>query len=264
MTTLPFYQVDAFTESAFHGNPAAVIILDSWLEDRILQYIAAENNLSETAFLVKKDEDYSIRWFTPAAEVELCGHATLASAHILFTYYEKSSSRLRFDTLFSGPLFVERDGARLTLDFPADPPEQVDMPESIVQGLRARPEAAFLGKTDYMFVFESQEQIEALDPDFRLLSSLRARGIICTAPGKNVDFVSRFFAPSIDIDEDPVTGSAHTTLTPYWAKRLKRNEFTALQLSARGGELFCRMDGNRVRISGNAVIVIEGKLMLQT
>lgn len=264
MITLPIYQVDAFTERAFHGNPAAVIILDSWLEDRILQEIAAENNLSETAFLVKKGNNYLIRWFTPAAEVELCGHATLASAHILFTYFEKNSSKLRFDTLFSGPLFVERDGTRLTLDFPADKSEPVDIPESIVQGLGARPEAAFLGRTDYMFVYKTQQQIEALNPDFRLLSSLQARGVICTAPGNKVDFVSRFFAPSIDIDEDPVTGSAHTTLTPYWAKRLNRNEFIALQLSARGGELFCRMDGNRVRISGNAVIVIEGQLMLET
>lgn len=262
MKTFPFYQVDAFASELFKGNPAAVIILDYWLDDLILQRIGAENNLSETAFLVKADGHYELRWFTPMVEVALCGHATLASAHILFKYFETEAVRLEFETRHSGSLFVERDGSRLVLDFPADKIKPVDLPAAFIEAMGENPTEIYKGRSDYMLVYENQRQIEELTPDFYRLKSFESRGIIATAPGDDVDFVSRFFAPAIDIDEDPVTGSAHTTMAPYWAERLNKCELSALQVSARGGELSCRVKGNRVLIGGDAVIYLEGKVNL--
>ena len=262
MNTLPFYQVDAFASELFKGNPAAVIILDHWLDDLILQRIGAENNLSETAFLVKADGHYELRWFTPVVEVALCGHATLASAHILFKYFETEAVRLEFETRHSGSLFVERDGSRLVLDFPADKIKPIDLPSSFIEAMGEKPREIYQGRSDYMLVYESQRQIEELTPDFYKLKSFESRGIIATATGDDVDFISRFFAPAIDIDEDPVTGSAHTTMAPYWAERLNKSELSARQVSARGGELSCRVKGDRVHIGGDAVIYLEGKVNL--
>ena len=262
MNTLPFYQVDAFASELFKGNPAAVIILDHWLDDRVLQNIGAENNLSETAFLLKTDDHYELRWFTPMVEVDLCGHATLASAHILFKYFETEAVRLEFETRHSGNLFVERDGSRLVMDFPADIIKPVVLPGAFIEAMGEEPGEIYQGRSDYMLVYESQRQIEELAPDFYKLKSFESRGIIATAPGDDVDFVSRFFAPAIDIDEDPVTGSAHTTMAPYWAERLNKSELAALQVSQRGGELWCRVQGDRVHIGGDAVIYLEGKVNL--
>jgi PhzF family phenazine biosynthesis protein len=254
------YQVDAFvTGSSFSGNPAAVCPLDSWIPDGLMQNIAAENNLAETAFFVKEGDGYHIRWFTPAVEVDLCGHATLAAAHVLFHHENHSGDRIIFSSR-SGELRVTRQGELLTLDFPSDPPVSIAAPEVLTEGLRKAPLEVLKGKTDFVAVFGTEEEVLALEPDFRTLARAGGRGVIATAPGKSSDFVSRFFAPQCGIDEDPVTGSAYTTLSPFWAERLSRHEFDALQLSRRKGLLHCRLKGSRVEISGRSTTYLQGEI----
>jgi len=254
---LRMYQIDAFTDKLFHGNPAAVCPLREWLTDDRMQNIATENNLSETAFFIPKDSRYHIRWFTPAVEVDLCGHATLASGYVLFHLEGFAGQVVEFDSR-SGVLAVRRDGDLLTLDFPVDTPAEVEAPDELVRALGVRPLAAWRGKADYMLVYGSQLEIERINPDFGLLSRVPARGIIVTAEGEEADFVSRFFGPRAGVNEDPVTGSAHTTLTPYWAARLGKQELRAIQVSRRRGWLQCRMAGDRVEISGQARAYLEG------
>jgi PhzF family phenazine biosynthesis protein len=254
------YQVDAFATEVFKGNPAAVCICDRWPDPKLMQQVANENNLSETAFAVPEGDCYEIRWFTPEMEVELCGHATLATAHVLFNHMDYEGDLICFNTLYSGRLTVRRSGALLTLDFPADTMEAMVVPELIVTALQTPPLKAFRGKTDFMFVFASQSEIEKMQPDFGLLAQVGGRGVIVTALGNEVDFVSRFFAPQTGINEDPVTGSAHTALIPYWSKVLGKKELTARQLSARGGDLVCEDKGDRVNISGHAVTYMIGEV----
>jgi PhzF family phenazine biosynthesis protein len=259
---IPIYQVDAFTDQLFSGNPAAVCPLDLWPSDDILQNIAAENNLSETAFFRKRDKLFEIRWFTPLAEVELCGHATLAAAHVLFNHLNFAGDRLIFDSGYSGRLAVSKKGELLTLDFPVDHIEPALPPDHLIHAMGIKPLEIWKGKTDYLLYYPSQEDIEEISPDFVMLKKTEARGIIITAPGYECDFVSRFFAPLVGIDEDPVTGSAHTSLVPFWAHRLNQLEFEARQLSARGGFLECQLMGERVLISGRSCTYMIGSITL--
>jgi PhzF family phenazine biosynthesis protein len=253
------YQVDAFTEKLFGGNPAAVCPLDAWPSDETMQKIALENNLSETAFFVKEGDRFRLRWFTPAVEVEMCGHATLATGFVLFEVEGFAAPAIEFETR-SGLLTVRRDGPRLTLNFPADRPVPADLPAGMVEALGARPVEAYKGRTDYMLVYGSEAEVEALAPDFGRLVRVPARGVIVTAKGDKVDFVSRFFAPQVGINEDPVTGSAHTTLTPYWAAKLGKAELEAVQLSKRRGRLWVKNLGERVDISGQARLYLRGEI----
>lgn len=261
MKSLPIYQIDAFTNHLFGGNPAAVVPLQEWLPEALMQKIAMENNLSETAFFMKDPSGYHIRWFTPLSEVRLCGHATLATAHVLFRHLDIKENNIEF-TSKSGPLTVTREGEKLTLDFPADEMQSVDPPGDLVMAIGQMPVETFKGKTDYMLVYESQQEIENMEPDMGRLIRTDARGVIVTAPGKEVDFVSRFFAPQVGVPEDPVTGSAHTSLTPYWSKRLNKSTLSATQLSKRKGELTLRLDGDRIKISGNAVTYLHGTIQI--
>lgn len=254
------YQVDAFSNQLFAGNPAAICPLDKWLDTTLMQSIAAENNLSETAFFVGGGGRYDLRWFTPTLEVDLCGHATLAAAYVIFHYLEPDLDVVEFDSR-SGVLLVQRMGAQLQMDFPAEWVTACSAPEPLVAGLGVKPLAVFKGK-DYLVVLESEQQLRELTPDFRLLAQLDLRGIIVTAAGEAVDFVSRFFAPNAGIDEDPVTGSAHCALTPYWADRLDRNPLQAQQLSGRGGSLLCQLDGQRVRLSGQCTAYMVADLFI--
>jgi PhzF family phenazine biosynthesis protein len=257
---IPIHQVDAFTSELFRGNPAAICPLESWLDDATLQSIAAENNLSETAFLVGGNGEYQIRWMTPAQEVDLCGHATLASAFVLFGDAEKGRDELVFRSK-SGELRVRRESDLLTLDFPSRPPEPALASAELLEGLGRTPREVWAAR-DYLAVFESEEEVRALAPDFHRLRQVDRFAIIVTAPGSRVDFVSRFFAPGRGIDEDPVTGSAHCTLVPFWARRLGKKRLHALQVSPRGGELFCEDRGDRVAISGRAVRFLQGTIEL--
>ena len=255
----PLYQIDAFTSRVFGGNPAAVCPLETWPDDATMQAIALENNLSETAFFVEAADHFDLRWFTPAAEVDLCGHATLATAHLLFNELEIRGAAVHFETR-SGRLTVSRDGDLLVMNFPAAPPQPCAAPEDLTAALGAAP-GAVLAAGDYLAVFASEAEVRALAPEFARLARLDRRGVIATAAGAagtDVDFVSRFFAPKFGIPEDPVTGSAHCTLTPYWAKRLGKPILSAHQVSARGGELVCEDQGERVLISGRAVTYLEG------
>ena len=258
---MKLYQVDAFSNGLFTGNPAAVCPLSEWLSDELMQNIAMENNLAETAFYVKENDHFRIRWFTPAVEVDLCGHATLAAAHVLFHHENFKGNEILF-TSRSGILKVSKENEKLTLDFPVDEFTQVAMTDEMVSGFNISPKEIFKGKTDYLFIYESEAQVLELFPDFKLMAQLEARGIIVTAKGYKVDFVSRFFAPQSGIDEDPVTGSAHTTLTPYWSKILNKTKMTAMQVSKRKGYLECELKGNRVLISGKAVTFFEGEIRL--
>ncbi|HZD41863.1 MAG TPA: PhzF family phenazine biosynthesis protein [Terriglobales bacterium] len=258
---VPIYQIDAFAERPFQGNPAAVCPLEDWLSDDLLQSIAEENNLSETAFYVGRNGAYELRWFTPSKEVDLCGHATLAAAHVLFEAGRLEESRVTFQSR-SGPLRVFREGGVLTLDFPARPAVRCEVPPLMTDGLGAMPRECYRAM-DYMAVFESEDVIRGLAPDFRRLQSLDLRGVIVTSAGKTSDFVSRFFAPNYGIDEDPVTGSAHCTLAPYWADRLGKSIMTAQQLSKRAGKLRCRVEGERVFISGQTVSYLEGTIKIE-
>jgi PhzF family phenazine biosynthesis protein len=257
---LPLLIVDAFAGELFRGNPAAVCPLEKWMPDTTLQNIAVENNLSETAFIVPHGDEFELRWFTPTVEVDLCGHATLAAAFVLFTERKCSGNEICFQTR-SGVLKVSRAGDILTLDFPSRPPEPCTLPEALLRGLGARPTAVFKSR-DYLAVFDSAEAVRALKPDFAALKTLDCLGIIATAQGDDCDFVSRFFAPRAGIDEDPVTGSAHCTLIPFWAQRLGRTKMFACQISQRGGELFCELVGDRVRIGGKAVLYLRGEIVL--
>jgi len=259
---IPIYQVDAFTDRIFSGNPAAVCPLDYWPADELLQQIAAENNLSETAFFKKRDDLFEIRWFTPVSEVELCGHATLAAAHVLFNHLHFKGDHLIFESAFSGKLEVSRTKDLLTLNFPADRVEPALPPDHLFESLGRRPLEIWKGKSDYLLYYQSQEDIEEITPDFGKLQAVEARGIIITAPGYEYDFVSRFFAPKVGINEDPVTGSAHTTLVPYWAHRLNKLKFESRQLSTRVGNLECQLMGKRVLISGRACTYLTGSINL--
>ncbi len=258
---IKIYQIDAFADKIFSGNPAAVCPLDNWLPDETLQNIAMENNLAETAFYVNEKEGLRIRWFTPTVEVDLCGHATLATAFVLFHHENYDGDKIVFNSR-SGPLTVEKTGDVLTLNFPVDKLVEVAALPVLEQGLGIKPTKTFKGKTDYMLVFEREEQIKNMNPDFKLIGTVEARGIIVTAKGNTVDFVSRFFGPQSGMDEDPVTGSAHTSLSPYWAKVLNKTEFTALQLSKRQGKLKCKLLGDRVEISGTAKSFLTGTIFI--
>lgn len=257
---LTLYQVDAFADRLFRGNPAAVCPLEHWLPAPTLQAIAMENNLSETAFIVHEAPGWRIRWFTPTAEVKLCGHATLAAAFVYFREINNTTDRVVFDSL-SGHLSVTRDNERLTLDFPVQQAEPVPAPAILAQALGAEP-LETLAAEDWLVVLDSEESVRNLRPDMRLLAQLERRGVIVTARGRECDFVSRFFAPKYGIDEDPVTGSAHTLLTPYWAARLGRERLHARQLSSRGGELYCESHGQRVKISGKVIPYLRGTITL--
>lgn len=256
------YQVDAFAEEVFTGNPAAVCPLDDWLSDEVMQKIGMENNLAETAFFVNKGDHYELRWFTPLVEVDLCGHATLAAAYVLFHHEGHESDVIQFHSPRSGPLTVTRKGDLLTLNFPTDKLEEIPISEAILSCLGQRPKAAFKGLTDYLLVFENEQQIREATPDMVKIEALGGRGTIITAPGDEMDFVSRFFAPQCGVPEDPVTGSAHTTLTPYWAKQLNKTEMTAMQISTRKGRLKCTYLNDRVELSGKAKLYLEGAIAL--
>ncbi|MDD2813075.1 MAG: PhzF family phenazine biosynthesis protein [Bacteroidales bacterium] len=255
----PIYQVDAFASRLFSGNPAAVVPMDEWPDDEVLQRIATENNLSETAFFIPAGDHFHLRWFTPTVEVDLCGHATLATAHVLFKEREWPADQLLFESR-SGMLRVYRESGRYILDFPFDEAEPVEAPKGLIESIGKEPLYVYRGKTDYLLIYDKQSDIERLKPDFQALSKVEARGVIVSAPGEWVDFVSRFFCPQVGIHEDPVTGSAHTTLTPYWSRQLAKQELTARQLSERGGDLICRNRGNRIEIAGEAVTYLRGEI----
>ncbi|MEM9219454.1 MAG: PhzF family phenazine biosynthesis protein [Cyanobacteria bacterium P01_F01_bin.150] len=281
VTQLPMYQVDAFASRVFSGNPAAIVVLEEssqWLEDKVMQAIAAENNLSETAFIKRRENDtYDIRWFTPTVEVDLCGHATLASAHVIFSHLNHSSATVSFSCK-SGALSVEKKGDVLALNFPTDilqpvalaDSENREVVEAIATGLSLTPLEIYRGRDDYLIIADNEYQITALKPDMAIVSTIPARGIIVSAPGTAADFVSRFFAPQSGIPEDPVTGSAHTSLIPYWSKKLGKTTLKAQQLSARGGELFCLDRGacseyggtKRVEIGGHAQTFMMGQIFV--
>ncbi len=258
---IKIYQIDAFADKIFSGNPAAVCPLNEWLPDELLQNIAMENNLAETAFYVNEKEGLRIRWFTPTIEVDLCGHATLATAFVLFYHENYSGEKIVFNSR-SGPLTITKSDEVLTLNFPVDTLVEVNSIPELEQGLGVKPLKTFKGKTDFMLVFENEDQIKNMNPDFKLIGTVNTRGIIVTAKGDNVDFVSRFFGPQSGMDEDPVTGSAHTSLSPYWAKVLNKTEFTALQLSKRLGKLKCKLLGDRVEISGTAKLFLVGTISI--
>jgi len=259
---IPIYQVDAFSETIFSGNPAAVCPLEKWPDDQLLQNIAAENNLSETAFLVRKERATEIRWFTPVAEVELCGHATLASAHVLFHHIGFQGDTIHFQSRYSGELTVSKKRNLLELNFPVDQLEPALPPEGLISAIGKKPLEIWKGKKDYLLYYGSQEDVEELAPDFGALKSVHARGIMATAAGYECDFVSRFFAPAVGVNEDPVTGSAHTSLTPFWAHRLNQLSFDAIQISKRGGFLKCQLAGNRVLIAGHAKTYLVGEIFV--
>ena len=254
------YQVDAFATRVFEGNPAAVCPLEHWLDDRLLQAIANENNLSETAFFVPSGTGFQLRWFTPVAEVDLCGHATLAAAHVLFDILGYAGKQISFQTR-SGELVIESNDGLLAMDFPARPPVAKPIPDALVAALGRTPREVWAAN-DYIAVFEDEETVRALAPDFAKLQALDLRGVIVTAPGNDVDFVSRFFAPKIGIPEDPVTGAAHCELAPYWAQRLGKNGLEARQVSPRGGRLSCQLQGSRVILSGKAVTFMVAEIDL--
>jgi len=261
---IALYQVDAFTDSVFAGNPAAVCPLGAWLDDDMLQAIAAENNLSETAFFVPEGEGFRLRWFTPTTEVDLCGHATLAAAHVIFEHLRPQrdsielESRIQFESK-SGPLVVTRDGGRIRLDFPAIPAEPAEPPSGLVEALGATPTELLRAKK-LLAVFESEDDVRGIAPDFEALKRTAPYGIVISAPGKTHDFVSRFFHPAICIPEDPVTGAAHCVLTPYWAKRIGKTTLHARQISERGGDVWCELHGDRVHLSGHTVLYLRGEI----
>lgn len=258
---MDIYQVDAFTDRVFEGNPAAVIPLEEWPESDIMQQIAAENNLSETAFFVKEeDESYRLRWFTPKTEVNLCGHATLASAHVLFRHLGFSGDKITFQSN-SGKLTVEQHDNSYWMNFPSNPPEAIPVPKLLPEAIGMIP--LYTGvNTDMLVLLQDEEAVKSLKPDLLILKKMEVRGVIFTAPGNDVDFVSRFFAPSVGVPEDPVTGSAHTLLTPFWSKRLHKKKLNARQVSRRGGNLQCVQNEERVEIGGDAVTYLTGSISI--
>jgi predicted PhzF superfamily epimerase YddE/YHI9 len=257
---LPYYQVNAFTNRPFGGNPAGVCLLDEWPSDGAMQAIAAENDLAETAFVLKHPEEgvHPLRWFTPAVEIDLCGHATLATAYVFFNELHYADETIAFSTK-SGLLKATKRDRRVELDFPARPATECAAPDALRRGLRAEPRAVFKSR-DYLAVFDSEEAVASLAPDLAELAKLDCLGVIATAPGSDCDFVSRFFAPRAGIAEDPVTGSSHCTLVPYWSKRLGKKEMFARQISKRGGELFVRDDGDRVAMAGDCAVYLRGEI----
>ena len=257
------YQIDAFTDKVFSGNSAAVCPLEEWLSDELLQKIAMENNLAETAFYVKRDTQFHIRWFTPKVEVDLCGHATLATAFVLYHYENHTDNQINFYSARSGDLKVTKQDDYFTLNFPIDKYENVEFTPLLLSGFDILPLEILKGKTDYVLVFENESQIKNIKPNLAQISKFGGRGVIITAKGDNVDFVSRFFAPQIGVDEDPVTGSAHTTLVPYWAKKLEKTKLSAIQLSERKGYLRCKFLDDRVEISGRAKLYMIGNIFTE-
>lgn len=258
---LTIYKIDAFATRIFEGNPAAVVPLKEWLPDVLMQQIAMENNLSETVFFVPVATGFHIRWFTPKSEVKLCGHATLASAHILFNHLEYGENEIIFDSL-SGILKVTRENELIVLDFPASSIAEVEIPEPVAKAFHIAPKACFKGRDDYMLIFENEYQVLSLLPNFQQLVEANTRGVICTSKSEKYDFVSRFFAPAVGVNEDPVTGSAHTMLIPFWAEKLGKNELIAKQVSARGGILHCKLAGDRIKIGGKAVTFLTGEITI--
>ena len=260
---LPVYYVDAFTTRAFAGNPAAVCFLAGWLDDDLLRAVAAEINFSETAFLVPGRDHYELRWFTPRCEAKLCGHATLAAAFIIFKFLQPELDVVRFETRFSGALTVLRDGSLFAMDFPALPPWNCPVPPTaLIEGLGKTPTAVTQIADNYFAVYEREADVKNIHPDFRLLEKLHPAGVAVTAPGDDADFVSRYFAPSYGVPEDPVTGSTHCSLAPYWAQRLGKTKLHARQISEHGGDLWCEIVTNRVILKGSAVLTLEGKLLI--
>lgn len=258
---IKIYQVDAFTNQLFGGNPAAVCPLKEWLSDELMQKIASENNLSETAFYVPKDDEFELKWFTPKAEVNLCGHATLATSFVIFEIEKSKQPVLKFHTL-SGLLSVARASKGYTMNFPSDVFNNTTITEEIKKDIGAEPTEAYHGRNILMVVLNSEKELIDINPDTEKIKLLHRHGLIVTAEGESSDFVSRCFFPNFGIKEDPVTGSAHTILTPYWAHRLKKNVLTARQLSQRRGELLCKLVNDRVEISGEAVLYLEGKILI--
>jgi predicted PhzF superfamily epimerase YddE/YHI9 len=255
---LPLYVVDAFTDRVFSGNPAAVCPLDQWLDDATLQSIAAENNLAETAYFLENVDGYHIRWFTPTTEIDLCGHATVACAYVLFEHFGLAGSELKFNSK-SGPLRVSREGDFFALDFPSRPAKRLEAPSELLSAIGGEPREVRLSR-DYLLIFDNEQEVRNLRPDFYRLEKFDMFAAIATAPGTDCDFVSRFFAPGQGVPEDPVTGSAHCTLIPYWSERLGKKQLHARQISPRGGELFCEDRGDRVKIAGRAVLYSAGMI----
>ena len=256
---LDIYQVDAFTKEVFKGNPAAICPLEEWINAELMQKIALENNLSETAFFVKNADVYEIRWFTPTFEIDLCGHATLASAFVIFEVLKLESEIVKFYSHKSGELTVEKNGNLLVLDFPSRPVKKCDAPKDLIEAVGKEPKE-ILKARDYFLVYENEQEIADIAPNFSRLLEIDAHGFIVTAKGETSDFVSRFFAPEVGVFEDPVTGSAHCNLIPYWAEKLGKTEMFARQISKRGGEIFCELKGDRVKIGGNAVLYLQGEI----
>ena len=256
---LPLFQVDAFTDSVFSGNPAAICPLDEWLPDQLMQSIAAENNLSETAFFIGRGGQYHLRWFTPACEVDLCGHATLATSFLILNRLEPDLDAVTFETR-SGTLTVTRDGEDLAMDFPARSAEATVPASGLVDALGQTPREVFISANNVLAVYADEADVRGLRPNMEALANCTRHGVIVSAPGRECDFVSRFFAPAWGIPEDPVTGAAHCTLVPFWAERLARTDLVAHQVSARGGLLNCRAMGERVRLAGRAVLYLEGEI----
>lgn len=262
MLSIPIYQVDAFSDKLFGGNPAAVCPLREWLPAPQMQKIALENNLAETAFFIPMGKDFEIRWFTPESEVDLCGHATLATAHVLFSHLNFEGDTIHFHTLNAGTLTVSCHDDLYTLNFPSRVPQSCEVPAGLIEALGGKKPLAVLRSRDYFIVYETEADVLALKPNFAALSRIESLGFVVTAPGDNSDFVSRFFAPSAGIDEDPVTGSAHCNLIPYWAERLGKFKLHAYQVSTRRGELWCENKGDRVLMSGKAVTYLKGEIFL--
>jgi PhzF family phenazine biosynthesis protein len=259
---LSIYQIDAFTDAVFRGNPAAVVPLDEWLPDTVMQNIAAENNLAETAFFVKDGDAYDIRWFTPLAEIDLCGHATLASAYLIAEVLREESSQVVFRSHKSGELRVDIKDGLFVLDFPSRPVSPAGVPDGLIEAIGKMPNEVLKAR-DYFLVYESEQDIVDIKPDISALLKLDEHGFIVTAKGDSSDFVSRFFAPSMGVNEDPVTGSSHCNLIPFWAERLGKEELFARQVSPRGGELFCELAGERVKIGGKAVLYLKGEIYIK-
>ncbi len=264
MKNFKFYQVDAFTDRLFSGNPAAVCLLNKWLDDDVMQAISNENNLAETAFLVPRETDFEIRWFTPTMEVDLCGHATLASAYVIFNLLNYKGESIKFHTSHCGELIVTKDNNMFHMDFPTDTIEKLtnEMHETIRECIDISPIELYKGKDDYIAVINSISDLQAIQPNLKAIAKLKSRGLIVTAKGESVDFSSRYFAPQSGINEDPVTGSAHTSLMPIWSKKLGKKRLIANQLSARGGFLLCEINDNRCMIGGSARLYSTGEFYL--
>ena len=259
---ISIFHVDAFTTKPFSGNPAAVCPLKAWLDDATLRSVAAENNLSETAFFVPRGDCYELRWFTPSCEVKLCGHATLASAFVIFQFLAPGSKIVHFETRYSGVLSVSRGRDLLSMDFPALSPWPCLSPPVELEGLTSVPDSVLQIADNYFAIYSNESEVRQIRPNLRLLEKLHPAGVCVTAPGISCDFVSRYFAPSYGIPEDPVTGSTHCSLAPYWSKLLGRTNLFARQVSERGGEIWCEIKGERVILKGNAVLTLRGELCI--